>query len=777
LRNLGIRRAARSAALAAVLTLPGLCCAEGLAAPAGPGAVIPRPASAVRRPGVFALDGGTRILAPRGDRDAGAAAAALAQLVLRSRGLTLAPVTHSGAGRGAAIEFRLRPDLAAEAYEVDVAPRRVTLAASTASGYFYAAMTLWQLLPPGRGGGVIPAQRIRDAPAYPWRGLMLDSARHFQSPAFIRKTIDWMSWHKLNVLHWHLTDDQGWRLQVLRYPRLTEIGAWRVPATVDGGTGAAYGGYYSQDEVRAIVVYAAAHHVQIVPEIEMPGHAEAAIAAYPQLGVMDAAAPGPAPPAVSPSWGVHTHLFNLEPETFAFLKGVLDEVMDLFPGSFVHLGGDEAVKDEWMSSPSVRARAQALGIAAPAALQAYFTQEMGRHLAAHGRRLVGWDEILQPGLPPDAAVMSWHGTSGAHAAALGGHDAILCPWPTLYFDNRQSALPDEPPGRLQVVSLQDVYNFDPTDQGLPAQARQHVLGLQGAVWTEHIRTEARVEWMALPRIAAVAETAWSGADGRSWTDFLRRLAPMMQRYRDLGVDAADSVFAVAMAVERHADDARVVLSNQAGWEAPGMDGLIRYTLDGTEPTPRSPSYHAPLVVHGAMQLRAASFVGAVRTAHTTGQWIDAGADRRLDSHDLESCTLGIGLLIEPGSGAASRGAPLALDIMNPCWIARGIDLANGAELTAAVVPLPFNFEIGADLNKVRVGDARSADGEFEVHVDGCDGPAVRSLPLAPAAGKSSVTQLPPSRLDPLPGRHDLCLRLARPRVDPMWALDWIRIRE
>jgi hexosaminidase len=757
--------------------LPGLCRAGAFGAPPAPGAVIPRPAAAVAHPGFFALDGGTRLLVPRGDDGARTAAEAFTGLLLRSRGLILQPATPNAVGRGAAIEFRRRPDLADEAYDLDVGPHRVTIEAAKPAGFFYGAMTLWQLLPPGRGGGVIPAQRIRDAPAYPWRGLMLDSARHFQSPAFIRKTIDWMSWHKLNVLHWHLTDDQGWRLQIRRYPRLTEVGAWRMTATVDGATGAPYGGYYSQQDVREIVAYAAAHHVRIVPEIEMPGHAQAAIAAYPQLGVMDAAAPGPAPPAVSASWGVHRHLFNLEPATFTFLKGVLDEVMDLFPGPFVHLGGDEAVKDEWTSSPAVRARAQALGIADPEALQAYFTQEMGRHLAAHGRRLVGWDEILRPGLPADAVVMSWHGTSGAHAAALGGHDAILSPWPTLYFDNRQSALPDEPPGRLQVVSLQDVYHFDPRDEGLSAEQRPHVLGLQGAVWTEHIGTESRVEWMALPRIAAVAETAWSGAEGRSWTDFLRRLAPMMQRYRDLGIDAADSVFAVAVTEERHPDHTLVLLANQAGWEAPGMDGIIRYTLDGTEPTPRSRSYHAPLVVAAATQLRAASFVGDLRMAHTTLQSIDADADRRIDSHELESCTQGIGLLIDPLSGAASRGAPLALDIMNPCWIARGIDLGRGAELTAAVVPLPFNFEIGADLNKIRVGDSQSTDGEFEVRVDGCEGAAVRRLPLAPAAGKASVTELPPSRLDPLPGRHDLCLRFARPRVDPLWALDWIRIRE
>ena len=248
---------------------------------------------------------------------------------------------------------------------------------------------------------------------------MLDSVRHFQSPAFIESMIDWMAWHKLNVLHWHLTDDQGWRLEIRRYPRLTEIGAWRIPAIVPGSVPDApigammraiepYGGFYTQAQVREIVAYAATRHVLIVPEIDVPGHAQAAIAAYPELGAADR------PLAVSARWGVHTHLFNVEPATFEFLDNVLSEVIALFPGPYVHLGGDEAVKDEWNASAAVQARARALGIGDSEALQDYFTQRLARYLAAHGRRLIGWDEILRPGLAQDAIVMSWHGVSGAH---------------------------------------------------------------------------------------------------------------------------------------------------------------------------------------------------------------------------------------------------------------------------------------------------------------------------------------------------------------------------
>jgi len=753
---LGGRRAAvQTAALALTAALSW----------AAHGGVIPVPAQIVPGAGSFSLDHAV-LRVPPDTPEAGEAARYLAGLWNRTNGLTL-PVV--GAATGAAnrprmsaqtIAFQRRKGFAPEAYAIKVTPHLITVSASTSAGLFYGAVTLWQLLPPGGNSGQIPVQTIRDAPRYSWRGLMLDSARHFQSPAFIRSMLDWMAWHKLNVLHWHLTDDQGWRLEIRKFPRLTSVGAWRIEPG-----GQRYGGFYTQDEVRDIVRFAATRHVQIVPEIDMPGHATAAIAAYPSLG---SAAPS-TPPSVSASWGVLPHLFNLEPVTFGFLEDVLAEVIELFPGRIIHIGGDEAVKDEWNASAQVQARARQLGIH-PDALQAYFTQRIGRYLAAHGRRIVGWDEILRPGLRTDAIVMSWHGVLGAHAAAVAGNDTILAPDPMLYFDHRQSSLPTEPPGRLDIVSLEDVYRFEAYDATLSESEQHHVLGIQANLWTEHMLTEERVQWMALPRAAALAEVDWSAKSNRRWPDFLERLVPMFARYRAFGLNYADSVFAPGAAISRGTDGFSVAFSNQAQGSAAAV-GDIRYTLDGSEPSAQSTRYEAPLTLPVGTRVRAAAFVGSEPASRTRDELLDARVALRRDSHQLELCSDGIGLLLEP-KGAKT---PLALDIMNPCWIDRGVDLSAAPRIVAAVAPLPFNYEIGADAARIRVGDARTSAGELEIHVGGCDTPALATLPLAPAIQSNGVTILPAQELPRVPGRHDLCLRFARPRLDPIWGLAWVEI--
>ena len=736
-----MRAAGGVAALIVSLTLP-------LAALGG---VIPLPAETVPGVGSFNIGPATLVRVPTGDRDAAAAARYLVELWTRTNHLTL-PIIGTAAtgtpgvdtiglrresGFGREIGFRRASGFGPEAYELRVASQRITVSATSAAGLLYGAVTLWQLLPPGGDKGRIAAQTIRDAPAYPWRGLMLDSARHFQSPAFIRSMIDWMAWHKLNVLHWHLTDDQGWRLEIRKYPRLTSVGAWRIDPN-----GARYGGYYTQDEVRGIVRFAAARHVRIVPEIEMPGHATAAIAAYPFLG-----SEGGEPPRVSADWGIFRRHFNSDDRTFAFLEDVLAEVSELFPATPIHIGGDEVA-----------------GISGE--LQAAFTQRIGRYLATHGRRIIGWDEILRPGLRQDAIVMSWHGIAGAHAAATAGHDTILAPSPTLYFDRRQSALATEPPGRLEVVSLEDVYRFEPRDATLDDSRRSHVLGVQANLWTEHISSEARLQWMALPRAAALAEMGWTAPARRRWPDFLGRLVPQFARYRTFGLNYADSVFAPAAQVSRSADGFSLALSNQAL-------GGIRYTLDGREPSADSPRYEAPLRVPEGAQVRAAAFVDSEPASRTWSERFDAHTVLRRDTHQLELCSDGIGLLLEP----AGASAPLAVDIMNPCWIDPAASIWWRVRASPPPwPPCPSITRIGADTAKIRIGDARTAEGELEIHVDGCAAPASAWLPLAPAPAEG-VTILPAQRLPRLAGRHDLCLRFARPRLDPLWALDWIEIGE
>jgi hexosaminidase len=723
-------------------------------------ALLPLPAEISPAAGVFALEPTTAVYAS--DPDSQAAARYLIGLLERSRAVRLS--LHAGAAPAGTISFARQRGIANEGYRLEIAPQRIRITAASGAGFFYGAITLWQLLPSGTGAAAVPAQVIRDAPAYPWRGLLLDSARHFQSPAFIESMLEWMAWHKLNVLHWHLTDDQGWRLQILKYPRLTEIGAWRTPAAVGGASEVRYGGFYTQSQVRDIVAFAATRHITVVPEIDMPGHAQAAIAAYPELGSRT----GP-PPSVSNRWGVHSYLFNLEPATFAFLENVLEEVIALFPSRDIHIGGDEASKDQWNSSPAVQARARALGIADPKDLQAYFTQEIGRFLARHGRRLAGWDEILRPGLAKDAIVMSWRGTSGAHAAALAGNDTVLTPWPPLYFDNRQSSLPSEPPGRMQVISLQDVYHFDPQDHALSPTEQRHILGVQANVWTEHIRTEDRLEWMAFPRAIAVAELGWTPPARRSWPDFLDRLVSGLDRYRALGIVFADSAFAIAASLAPVPSGVEVQLSNQAAY------GQIRYTLDGTEPTPRSSAYTSPLTAPYGGELRAATFAGEVRASGITRLRLDRAALAHRTSLELDLCSEGIPLLLESSAVGPGRGPLFAIDIMNPCWIYRSVDLTHGARLEAAVGPLPFNFEVGEETKKIRIGDAHSPLGEFEVRIDGCEAAPAVSVPLALPAPGAAEREVPPLLLPERPGRHDICLRFARPALDPLWALDWVQV--
>src|ERR1700733_11272297 len=537
-----IRREGRAAGRAAALILS---VAVPITAHCG---VVPLPAEVVIGVGSFNVGAATVVRVPRSDGDADQAARYLVELWTRTNGLAL-PVAIGTANAGATstdtIAFQRHSGFGPEAYEIEVAPHRVIVSATSAIGLFYGAVTLWQLLPPGGAAGQIPAQTIRDMPTYAWRGLMLDSARHFQSPAFIRSMIDWMALHKLNVLHWHLTDDQGWRIQIQKYPRLTSIGAWRIAA--GAGTPRTYGGFYTQAQIRRLVARAQRRHITIVPEVDLPGHASAAIASYPWLGMQPVT-------AVPADWGVFKTVFAPTEATCGFLEDVLTEVMALFPGPYIHIGGDEV--------PAVQA-------APPIDVHA----RMEQFLAAHGRRAVGWDETLRPELPRSAIVMSWRGVGGARAASALGNDTVVAPDPQLYFDHRQGLAAWEPPGRLAPVSLRDVYEFEPLAADLSAAQRAHVLGLQASVWTEHVRTEDRVAAMAFPRLAALAEVGWSDPAARNWPDFERRMAVQVRRYRQLQLPFDESLFGVdaRVAYAPDASSATVTLSHQADF------GAIRYT--------------------------------------------------------------------------------------------------------------------------------------------------------------------------------------------------------
>jgi hexosaminidase len=730
-------------ALAALLLIPAW---RASAAPGPSPDVIPRPLAVASRPGVFVLGAALTVIVPPSDPQARATATDLRDLLASGRPALLPLTVQVGAARDGVLVLR-RLDEAAlgpEGYRLSVTPQRIELAANGPGGWLYGGITLWQLVHgAGTGAALIDAQLIEDHPRLRWRGLMLDSARHFQSPAFIARLIDWMALHKLNVLHWHLTDDQGWRIQIQKYPRLTSIGAWRIAA--GAGTPRTYGGFYTQAQIRRLVARAQRRHITIVPEVDLPGHASAAIASYPWLGMQPVT-------AVPADWGVFKTVFAPTEATCGFLEDVLTEVMALFPGPYIHIGGDEV--------PAVQA-------APPIDVHA----RMEQFLAAHGRRAVGWDETLRPELPRSAIVMSWRGVGGARAASALGNDTVVAPDPQLYFDHRQGLAAWEPPGRLAPVSLRDVYEFEPLAADLSAAQRAHVLGLQASVWTEHVRTEDRVAAMAFPRLAALAEVGWSDPAARNWPDFERRMAVQVRRYRQLQLPFDESLFGVEGQVEYAADagSATVTLSHQADF------GDIRYTVDGAQPDSRSLLYHAPFKVLPGALVRAATFAQeqALSTAFSWRTY--AGLAGRRSSLELTLCSAAVPLALEDDAPRRGPRAIFAVDIENPCWIWRGAPLGQVGTVVAAVGQVPFNFQIGADRDRMHFAQPTTAAGELLVHLDTCDGAIYAQLPLAAARSSNAVTVLPGYAVPRVSGRHDLCLRFAQRGADPLWVLDWLEL--
>jgi hexosaminidase len=755
------------AACIVALTQAAACNAQSLS-------VLPIPLSVINEPGTLTIADGATLAYPKGDRSAAFSANHLSELVQQMRHLHL--VSQPGSNHAAIVLVRTtsRQDSAVsdESYDLHVTPQRVTISASTDAGLYYGTVTLWQMLTAGgitHGPANLQCLQIHDAPQLRWRGLMLDSARHMQTIDEIRHLIDWMSLEKLNTLHWHLTDDQGWRLEIKRYPKLTQIGAWRELRKPGGAMTAAdlqshrYGGFYTQEQVRSLVAYAAARNVTIVPEIEMPGHASAPLAAYPQFGSTEEHLKAPAN-----EYGIFPYLYNVNDDTFTFIENVLTEVMQLFPTQYIHVGGDEAIKDQWKASATIQAQMKTLGILDEDALQSYFIKRIDTFLTAHGRRTIGWDEILQGGLAPNAAVMSWHGVDGGINAAKQGHDAVLTPVRPLYFNYRQSDAADEAPGRFTLNTLANVYAFNPLPDSLTADQRQHILGVQGNLWSEYVISADRLEWMLYPRTAALAEISWSAADRRDWKGFLPRLEDEMGRYKLLGIRFDPAAFKIRSAESFSADHQHVTvsLSNQAAY------GTIRYTTDGSTVTASSQEYSTPFSVPLPSHLRAAAFSQNEIISSELDRTLDPLSVRKRFSQELKLCQNDPAIAMEPDPEQAERPVVLA-NYVNPCWIYRAADLDNITGISAGVVPLPYVFR---DKNNKPppLGTPHTQEGELEVHLDHCDGPLAVALPLAPAAGRDGVTQLH-ATLAPLHGIHDLCLQVVRPHVDPLWVLDWVQL--
>ncbi len=574
--------------------------------------VIPKPRNMVVYPGNFKLKENTRIVViPSGKLKF--ESKYLANIIKNHTGFKLEIISgtekeHSNGN----IILLLDPKISdnPEGYQLKVNKKDIVISAPTSKGIFYGIQTLLQLLPSAFYTSVhqkdwkIPRCTIQDAPRFPYRGMHLDVSRHFFPLADIKRYIDMLAMYKFNTFHWHLTDDQGWRIQIKKYPKLTEVGAWR-DSTLIGRYGLKpvrydkkrYGGFYTQDEVRDIVRYAAQRHITIIPEIEMPGHSEAALAAYPQF----ACTPGPF--HVATTWGGFKDIYCPKEKTFRFLEDVLTEVMAMFPSKYIHIGGDEVPKDRWKSSKLSQQIIKKYGLKNEDGLQSWFIRRIEKFLNAHGRNLIGWDEILEGGLSPNATVMSWRGIKGGIEAARQGHNVIMTPGGYCYFDHYQANRKFQPLAIGGFTTLKKVYSYEPVPKVLDATEAKHILGAQGNVWTEYIPDFKRVQYMVLPRMAALAEVVWTPAKEKNWPDFQRRIHEHFQIYKALGYNYSSGSYKVNVVVKNNTkSEFKVALQSEI------YQPEIRYTLDGSRPTMQSKKYRKPFDVSAGTKVEAAVFV-------------------------------------------------------------------------------------------------------------------------------------------------------------------------
>lgn len=557
--------------------------------------IIPKPVSLKQADGNFTINRKTLVRADSTDSVALNNALFLVEL-LNQKGVGCTFKVEGGVDYTNSIIFTRTscPDsLGAEGYMIDVNPKAITIRANQSAGFFYAIQTLRQLMPANFEKVDFNAKSIRipcvvivDKPHFSWRGLNLDCCRHFMTKDFVKRYIDLLAYHKMNVLHWHLTEDQGWRIEIKKYPRLTEIGAWRTNAD-----GTVYGGFYTQDDIREVVAYAAKRHVMVVPEIEMPGHSVAALAAYPNLSCTGE------PLQVETSWGVFKDIYCAgNDSTFIFLQDVLTEVVELFPSSYIHIGGDEAPKYRWENCPKCKARLKSEGLSNYEELQRYFISRIAKFLENKGKTIIGWDEILEGGRPHNAMVQAWRGIDRATEALNANAPVIVSPTSHCYFDYS-----------IEVTNLQKVYSFDP----VPAQTHSAkvplVLGGECNMWTEHAPQET-VDSKVFPRLLAISEVLWTYSTQRNYSEFLKRVRYHYARLDALGVNYGFEQSAVEFKSSICDDKKSIAVELSKG-----QDNLeIRYTTNGDEPTEKSSRYRKPIVLTSSTTLKVAAYNSGIR---------------------------------------------------------------------------------------------------------------------------------------------------------------------
>lgn len=614
--------------------------------------VVPLPNEITAGQGdAFVLKRNTKILYPQGNMKMERNAEFLSDFLSISTGKKLGTSSATANSNAIILSLGLQSDNP-EAYRLTVDANCIKIEGASEAGVFYGIQTLRKATPVANKVGVQYAPVvINDAPRFGYRGMHLDIARHFQSVDFVKKYIDMLALHNMNTFHWHLTDDQGWRIEIKKYPKLTEVGSKRPGTVIGRNTGefdsTPVEGYYTQDEIRDVVKYAAERYINVIPEVDLPGHMLAALAAYPELGCTGG------PYEVEKTWGVFDDVLCAGNDTvFTFLEDVFTEVMDMFPYKYVHIGGDECPKTRWETCPKCQARIKELslkdkdGHTAEHYLQSYVTARIEQFLNKHGRSIIGWDEILEGELAPNATVMSWRGSEGGIKAAQMGHDVIMTPNTHLYFDYYQSADTDnEPFGIGGFLPLKQVYSLEPTDKLTPEQAK-HILGAQANLWTEYIKTEDHAEYMVLPRAAALAEVQWTQPNLKNYDKFLSRLPRLLDIYKSLDLNFAKHIYDVDASLTPNFQTNALDVTFSTLDNAP-----IYYTLDGSEPTTASTKYEGPFALKQDATVKAKAIRGNDNDSRLFSEVVKVS----------KSSFRPIELLTSPAPNYAYTGASLLVD--------------------------------------------------------------------------------------------------------------------
>lgn len=558
--------------------------------------IIPLPSQVVASPGFFYFSGSTML-----NPNQNIALPGYLQTYLKQKQTSL-----NANGSKNEVIFDISNQGISEGYELKITPNKIYITGNDEKGLFYGLQSFIQLLqhqPLSNGSVSLPCQTITDQPRFGYRGIMLDAGRYFQPVSYIKELLDIMAAYKFNTFHWHLTEDQGWRVEIEKYPKLMSKAAWRSETVVGHLNqkpriydGTRHGGYYTKADIREIVAYAAERKIMVIPEIEMPGHATAAVAAYPELGCTGKILEVPT------EWGVKEDVYCPSEATFKFLEDVLTEIIPLFPSPYIHIGGDECPKKQWKESDLAQSVMRREGLKNEDELQSYFIRRMEGFLKTKGKKLIGWDEILEGGLAPDATVMSWRGIKGGIEAAHQGHDVIMSPNTFCYLDYYQSDAPGEPLAIGGKLTVEKVYSFDPIPDELPAETHKHILGGQGNIWTEYIATLPKLRYMAYSRMLALSEVLWTPMAKKAFLPFALRLNKHIDFWKTKNIEFANHLFEVKPALNTKNEGLEVSLTPLVPW------GEIRYTLDGTLPKNTSPVYTLPILLSQKTMLTAQSFL-------------------------------------------------------------------------------------------------------------------------------------------------------------------------